>query len=326
MEMFGEIAARLGTGGLRREPVRVSGGYMHRMYRLDTDGASYAVKLLNPSIMKRPDAADNFLRAERLERMLERAGIPIVAAIEEDGCKMQRIGEQYYYVFPWVEGSTAAWDEIRPEQCRKAGAILARIHRIDRRNEPVERDELRVDWDGLIKLAQEACPALGAELSAARDTLYAAENEYNRAWSRMPKVSCVSNADMDSKNVMWRDGEALVIDLECLDYGQPAWDMFSLALSWSGLVLCKMDYERLRAFIGGYEEENGPLGVEMKDLYGAGFSWLEWLEYNVRRAAGAEASDAEEQEMGLKEAEQTLRRIGYYASVRDEMLHALSGQ
>ena len=32
----------------------VSGGFMHRMYRVNTADRSYAVKHLNPGIMKRP--------------------------------------------------------------------------------------------------------------------------------------------------------------------------------------------------------------------------------------------------------------------------------
>lgn len=51
----------------------VSGGFLHRMYRVNTADCSYAVKHLNPEIMKRPTAMENFRRAEALEAELERA-------------------------------------------------------------------------------------------------------------------------------------------------------------------------------------------------------------------------------------------------------------
>ena len=43
---------------------------MHRMFRLDTESGSYALKLLNPEILKRPDARSNYRRAEKLEKQL----------------------------------------------------------------------------------------------------------------------------------------------------------------------------------------------------------------------------------------------------------------
>lgn len=45
----------------------VPGGYLHRMYKVTTDRGIYAVKHLNPEIMSRPDALDNFERAESIE-------------------------------------------------------------------------------------------------------------------------------------------------------------------------------------------------------------------------------------------------------------------
>ena len=50
----------------------VSGGFMHRMYRVNTGRASYAVKHLNPGIMKRPGVMENYRKAERLEQLLKR--------------------------------------------------------------------------------------------------------------------------------------------------------------------------------------------------------------------------------------------------------------
>ena len=67
----------------------VSGGFMHRMYKVCTENHTYAVKHLNPEIMKRPGAMDNYKKAELLEAILEDTGIPIVPAITFNGKKMQ---------------------------------------------------------------------------------------------------------------------------------------------------------------------------------------------------------------------------------------------
>lgn len=87
-EFFEKMAAQLGLGTISAAPYRVTGGYLHKMFHLETSKGSYAVKLLNPSIMKRPDALENFSRAERLEKILCEHKIPVVAAMEIGGSKL----------------------------------------------------------------------------------------------------------------------------------------------------------------------------------------------------------------------------------------------
>ena len=65
-----------GLGEVLPPVIPVSGGFMHRMFRVNTPEGSYAVKRLNPEIMKRPDALRNYRRAEALEKILEDAGLP----------------------------------------------------------------------------------------------------------------------------------------------------------------------------------------------------------------------------------------------------------
>lgn len=82
-----------------------------------------------------------------------------------------------------------------------------------------------------------------------RELLYQAQQEYNAALDSVPELICISNGDMDCKNVLWKDGEPLVIDLECLDYGSPFTEMLQLALSWAGGDVCDIDPSRLNAFL-----------------------------------------------------------------------------
>ena len=99
---FNNISGALGLGELKAPAERVYGGLMHSMYRMVTDKGRYAVKLLNPEIMKRPDVFENYRIAEGLENKLQEAGIPIVPALEFTGSKMQCINGQYFYIFNWV--------------------------------------------------------------------------------------------------------------------------------------------------------------------------------------------------------------------------------
>ena len=62
--MLERICNALSLGALSVPPMSLSGGYTHRMFRVETEKGTYAVKLLNPEIMQRPDAQDNYRTAE----------------------------------------------------------------------------------------------------------------------------------------------------------------------------------------------------------------------------------------------------------------------
>lgn len=87
--------------------------------------------------------------------------------------------------------------------------------------------------------------------------------------------------------------------------------------------MCKVDYERMRAFLTSYRKEYGAIDVDWSALAGIGFGWLDWLAYNIRRALWIECSNEEERKMGIGEVHETIGRIAYYASIKQELLKNL---
>lgn len=339
---FEIILKKFGLGNLTAQPQRVTGGYMHKMFKLETTTGKYAIKLLNPLIMKRQDALENYKRAEYLERILSENDIPIVPALEMNGVRLQCLDEQYFYLFKWTDAKALGWHAIKEEHCRTAGNLLARIHQIPLQSfrsgktdspdagigqeEPFKFDvsdrKFQIDWDMYILQAEKMQSELTEELAENRELLYEAQQEYNAAIDSAPDIVCITDGDMDCKNVLWKDGEPLIIDLECLDFGNPILEMFQLGLSWAGGDVCEIDLARLRAFLTAYRSEYGEINVDWKRLSGVGFSWLDWLEYNTKRALLIECGDEEEQKLGIRESHATIRRIVYYQLVREVVVEA----
>lgn len=325
MGFFEKAAERFGLGKLTGAPRRVTGGYMHKMFRLETVTGTFALKLLNPSIMKRPEVFENYRKAEELERILCDNAIPLIPALERDGTKMQCLDGRYFYLFDWSDGKALGWHEIRQEHCEIVGGLLAGIHRIEKREIPYQGEKLDTDWDDYIRKAQQGCPEIALELTENRDILYAAQEAYNTAQDSAPGVSCICDGDMDCKNVLWEEGKPFLIDLECLSYGNPYLEMFQLALSWAGGDVCDMDFGRFEAFVSAYRTQYGEMQADWRALSGVGFGWLDWLAYNLRRALGMECSDEEERKLGIREAHETIQRIVYYSAVREELLEYIRG-
>lgn len=299
----------------------VSGGFLHRMYRVDTDKGTFAVKHLNPNIMARPGVKDNYRRAEELETMLEEAGIPIVPALTVNGRKMQEADEDFFYIFNWQNGSITDWNNITEEQCRIAGNIQGKIHAIEATHTKTEPELSHIDWDSLIEAAENT--TIETIITDNKELLIYAENELNKARNALPDIETIVNEDMDPKNVMWDNNEPVVIDLECLDRGNPVSSAIQLSLQWSGITTCDLDLTKTKAFFDGYRKAYDNGFRDYASVFGLTYTWIEWLEYNIRRALG-DSIDKAEQEMGIQQVEETVARIRYIRGKEEEIKQSLN--
>ena len=322
--LLAELVRMCGLGRIIADVASVSGGFMHRMYKVVTDSGIYAVKHLNAEIMKRPGVHENFARAERIEVVLEENDIPIVPAMVIGGKKMQKIDDQFFYVFKWQEGKISDWHHITNEMCFKAGNILGRVHAIEPQAVEYQPPETsHIDWRGYVLKAKLENAAIASLLEENEELFVYAESELNKARASLPSVLCLSNEDMDPKNIMWDNGIPWMIDLECLDYGNPISHVLQLALQWAGIVTGEMDIDKMIAFFDGYLEAYDNCFRGYSDVIGVAYTWVEWLEYNIQRALGT-CMDETERELGIFEVRNTTDRIKYIHQVMPQIKEALN--
>ena len=88
---FDKMVKKLNLGNIIEEPLKVTGGLTHRMFKIVTDEGRYIVKLLNPNIMKRPTAMSNFNRADRYEEILKENGIKAVYSLAFNDKKCRKL-------------------------------------------------------------------------------------------------------------------------------------------------------------------------------------------------------------------------------------------
>jgi len=317
--IFEKICERFLGGSPTAEPERLSGGYMHKMYGIETRLGKYALKLLNPYIMGRETAMENYRMAEELEARLERTDVPILPALSFDGKKMQEIDGQFFYLFDWFEGKSLSGEEITGAHCERMGEALAKIHRAEVRQEAYRRDEVHIPWETYVtRLEREAAVGkrvsggsemCGSEISKTEmcgseisktdmdsragdygalagllrdnmDLILDCQDRGNRALKRIPPVLAVCHCDMDSKNVLWKGNEFRIIDLECLSFDSPYMEVYNLALSWAGYEECNFDFNKFLALIEAYRRAGGLEPSDGGSLYDSGYAaWLDWLEW-----------------------------------------------
>ena len=310
-----EIAELLNLGKVAESPRPLSGGFMHSMFSLFTDRGKYAIKLLNPHIMARPDAMDNFLQAETLEAQLEQAGVSILPARTFGGRKMQEINGQFFYIFDWFDGHALSSAAVCEDHCRAIAAQLARIHAIDHRSRSYKYHAESIDWEYYVHQLTAKNPELSVLLTGNLDILRATEEHARAAYANLPQTAAICHNDMDCKNVLWNKDDFRIIDLECLSWGNPSIELYETALYWSGIEQCRVDPDRFSAFIRAYESEGGELPHSWSAVHDVNCGRLHWLVYNLRRALGIDCS-SEEIAIGESEIRKTIPQLVHYSEIR----------
>lgn len=301
------------------EPTRLNGGLMHKMYKINTEQGTYALKLLNPFVMQRETAMENYAKAEQIEMLLEKQGIPILPALSFNGRKMQETDGQYFYIFDYFSGSVLKSNEITKYHCEEIGKVLAKIHNIDKKIENKIFPEMSIDWDFYLAKMKKADMRLYTVLKDSLPVIKDSQNNGNQARKKLPQIVSVCHNDMDCKNVLWNGNDYRIIDLECLSYSNPFMELFELALCWSGYENCQIDFGLFQAFLQGYANAGGELPVDWETLYDCNNGRLEWLEYNVKRVLGIDCGD-DEKEIGIEQVEETVRHIIFYSEMKKQIL------
>lgn len=210
-------------------------------------------------------------------------------------------------------------EEITAYHCTEIGKTLAEIHKIDRQNGNEDDVEMSIDWSFYLAQMEKTDRRLYEMLKANEAILEESQRNGNRARKKLPKVLTICHNDMDSKNVLWNGEDYRMIDLECLSYSNPQMELFELALCWSGYERCQIDFQRFQAFLRGYAGAGGELPTDWETLYDCNCGRLEWLAYNIKRVLGMDCG-ADEREIGVKQVEETIRHVVYYAKMKEQIL------
>ena len=166
LEILTCLSERYALGKMQEKPTPVEGGLLHRMYHMVTDQGHYAVKLLNPDIMKRPEALENMVNSERIAEAMSAfriacasghrsasgsegckpsEAIPAVSALKFQGQHLLFTEQnnsralfaesptdtprQYAFVYPWLEARSLFAPKLGITHCRRVGHILGLMHR-----------------------------------------------------------------------------------------------------------------------------------------------------------------------------------------------------
>lgn len=320
---FEKLCNVLQLGEIAGVPEALSGGLLHRMYAIKTTQGKYAVKALNPQIMARPTAMQNYINSEQIASIVAN-NIPALPAKKINATIMHEIDNQFYLVFDWVDGKSLKLNEIGITHCKKIASILADIHMTDFSQlgmvDDYTSDEPMTDWNYYLQKGHESNEVWADLLLENIDDLYNWSAESNKAAKSLALDTVISHGDLDPKNVMWSKDDPIIIDWEAAGFVNPMCDLIDTAIYWSENKIGDIDKDKFMAFIDGYKKKHGTLKADWRTVLKKGFSGkLGWLEYSLKRSLWIECTDEAEQQMGTNHVTGTIKAIRRYADMISEL-------
>lgn len=296
---------------------KISGGLMHKMFKVETKNGIYCVKVLNPEVMSRSDAYSNFVISESVSNLAKKNGIPVSSALDIDGNYLTKLDDMYYMVFDYVNGKTLKDDEITVEHCKKIGNVLARIHNLDYKEIGLKPDiqdcKKLYDWGIYINNPN-------FNKMSYKDLYLKKYKKYNSILKRanerfnaINKNQTICHNDMDPKNVMWNGDSPIIIDWECASVANPCIELLEMALCWSGFLSNNFSEEKFVAVFKEYSKYRNIDNVDWYDVIcGNLVGRFGWLKYNLERSLGIVSNDLEEISLAENEVLKTIDEVNRY--------------
>ncbi len=319
------LCAAFGLGAAMRAPLRVVGGFHHRMWRLDTERGSFAVKqLASDADLSSPDETNRYNVAERVAEAFARRGVPALVALAAGGSFLQRVGGEGYLVYPWTDARAADRNHISTEQTLAVARLLAEMHRgeIDVPNVARRRGGTHPEEEvgPLIRQAVARNVHNARLLLDQLDELERIGAGQLAAIELLRGDSVISHGDLDHKNVLWQtDGRPLLIDWEAARWLNPTYETLLEGLDWSGIT-SELDLARFEGFLTAYRGAGGTIdGASITAAFDCMLGdWLLWMMYNLSRAVDAE--DRERHRLGTGQVDLVLYTMMRLQRLRPRLL------
>lgn len=315
----------LHLGKLVEEPVAVSGGLLHKMYCVSTTDGIFAVKVLNSEIMKRADALSNMVNSERVAKAFG-AIVPAIVSLEINQRQIQELEGNYYFVFPWIDGASVFPNEITPHHCEAIGDILGKMHRRNLLIEGIipEEDSFEMfDWETYLQQINELKNSDEEWVLEYRESIQDIICWNQKACDSEKYLSeraVISHRDLDPKNVMWNGDKPYIIDWEAAGYVNPYQEFLEVVNYWADDGMGKLKKEKFDALTRAYCRYMDIKTVVWDEVFhGSYIGMLGWLEYNIKRALGIEASDEDERHLGEQQVLGTLRDLYSYQAKIEQL-------
>lgn len=258
---------------------RVHGKSSNRVFRLDTDNGSFAIKKLDLSRGWAYRHDDVF----KFEKAAFEAGIPMPEPVSATRDTL---------IHRWADGEALTEAPVSQHFAAAVGEILARLHVLDLEWTD-ERTVTRMprDWAELAEQASSTAQPWAAELQSVVDTFLAIAELVDNCERPGPVV--LTHCDVQPWNLLAHGGDPVVLDWELSGMLDLSGELGSTALSLSkGHSFDGVEPAIFRAVLDGYVNGGGTLPPSGPSWFAYMIGgWLGFTRWNVGRCIAGQAGD-----------------------------------
>ncbi len=319
------LCQKYNLGNLQKPPEIVTGGLLHKMYHVTTDQGEYAIKLLNPGIMKRAHALQNTINSEIVSNALASV-IPVVAAkhfkdrdtedLHISGKHIIKMDSSFYVIFDWLDGKSIFAPDITAYHCEQIGRILGKIHAANIKIDGIEKSQsvrAEYDWNMLLGKAGQYNQECYLILQENLPEVVRWDKYVVSAFPQVSQYQVISHRDLDPKNVMWKNDKPHIIDWEAAGYVNPFQELIEVLNYWISDETGKYSKTKFDALMQAYTESMNICNVNWDAVLDCSFDgMLGWLEYSIKRAMGMEGTETKDRQEGMQQTKDTIRELKKY--------------
>lgn len=303
---------------------KITGGLMHKMFRVETDKGIYCIKVLNPEVMNRSDAYNNFIISETISNIAKDNNIPVSSALKINNDFIIKLEDTYYMIFNYIDGKVLKDSEITIDHCKQIGNILAKIHSLDYKkldlDTEIKEDKFYVEWDKYISNNNFNKMEYKELYLANYKKYYSILKRVVERFNDSNNILAICHRDMDPKNVMWCNNNPIIIDWESASLANPYRELLEVALSWSGFLSNNFNKNKFISVIKEYSKYRNINDIDWYSIIcGNLIGRFGWLDYNLKRSLGIKSDDTEEIALASKEVIKTIDEINRYLHLIDPM-------
>lgn len=322
-KMIFDLFTKYNLGEILEEPEAVTGGFMHKMYCVNTQSHKYAVKEFNPSVMKREGVKENIIQAEHIAAALNEK-IPLVSAIPFEDNVLLPSNDLYYMIFDWIDGISIYPPDITVNHCAQIGLLLGKIHTANIQIPGMGKDTNEApeyNWELYLHLGQEVNAIWVPEIKQIIDQLKTWNMELKKASLVLREEQVLSHRDLDPKNILWFKDKPCIIDWEAAGYVNPYQELIEVINYWTDKGNGELDRNKFEAIYQAYRVSVTNIQVDWYPIITSGFGgMLGWLDYSFKRSLEIDIVSLEEKVLGTEQVLNTIKELIRYTQ-KMKLLH-----
>ncbi len=312
MDKIDMALAKMGFEPAIKTPKVLQGGQLHRCILVETPPRSLVLKELNPFVVNKDQFPDNYEQSERVASDFLSAGLKAVAAFKFGDRFVHECEGSYFLAYPYVQGEVIKASQVLLGHAGHMGAVFAQLHQQGaglKVSEGANFDShSQREWKEILEASS---PWIDSKLAS---YLLKSNELYHQSIPILKNELLVSHRDLHYGNVIWKDGDAYLIDWESAGLINPYMELIGYSLEWSGILLGHVRTPIFFEIINSYLAKTaGSCLYAHAAFYGwLGHCVLAWLFFNLQRALGLISKDLSEIRRGQEILEGGLLRCLEY--------------